>query len=78
MVLDARVEQRLRHSGIIHFAMAVATITNQVDDNIGMEGLPIVSSNGGHTQHGGFVLCVDMEDWNRQPLRHVRRKTRSI
>ncbi len=71
MILDLCVTQRLRDGRVVHFAVAMAAVTDQVDDHIGVEGIPVFHGQRGDTDCGLGIFCVDMEDGNRQPLADV-------
>ena len=45
MILDTFVEERLRNGGIVHFAVAVATVADEVDDHIAAKFGAIFSSH---------------------------------
>src|SRR6476660_8326398 len=45
MTLDAFVQARLGDGGIVYFAVAVAAITNQIDDHIARESGAVISGD---------------------------------
>jgi hypothetical protein len=71
MIFDLCVAQRLRDGGIVDFAVAVAAVSDEVDDHIGVELVAILGGEGGDADDGSRVLGVDVEDGDRQALGEV-------
>jgi hypothetical protein len=78
MILDARVAARLRHGRVVNLAVSVTTIANEIDDDVGVEGRAIVRGQSGDADNSFGVLCVDVEDGNRQALGEVRGEARAV
>ena len=76
MRLDFPVAQRLRDRGIVHFAVAVATVADHVDDHRRAERVAIFDRHPADAHDGVRILRVHMENRNLQPLGQVGRKTR--
>src|SRR5208283_3156363 len=64
MTLDAFVEARLGDGGIIHFAVPVTSVANEVNDHIRTKLRAIIRSETAHAHHGIGILGIDVEDGN--------------
>src|SRR5258708_4832977 len=51
-ILDDRVATRLSHGRIVHLAMPMLPVANQIDHDIGVEALPIFRRNRSTSDHG--------------------------
>jgi hypothetical protein len=78
VVLDERVAARLRDGGVVDFAVAVAAIADEVDDNIGAELVAIVGGDGGDAHDSFGVFGVDVEDGNRKALGEIAGEARGV
>jgi hypothetical protein len=78
MLLDRLVQQRLGDGGIVHFAVAVAPVADQVDDHVGAELVAILGGDAGDAHHGIDVFTIDVKDGNRLPPRQLRGETRGV
>ncbi len=78
MLLDLLVEQRLRDGGIVDFAVAVAPVADEIDDNIGAELVAIVHGHAGHANDGVDIFGVDVEDRDRLAARDARGEARRV
>src|SRR5262249_47849169 len=78
MVLDGFVKERLSNRGVIYFAVPVATIADQIDDNVGAKAIAILDSKSPDAHHGIDIFRIHMEDWDRLPTRDLRRESRGI
>ena len=65
------VAARLRDGRIVHFAVAVAAIADQIDHDVGVEAVPILGGDRGDANHGIRILGIDVEDRDRQALGDV-------
>ena len=66
VILDARVANRLRDSRVVHFAVPVTTVAEQVDDDIGSECVAVFEREARNANDSVGVLCIHMEDGDRQ------------
>ena len=64
MFFDLFVEQRLRDGGIVHLAVAMATIPDQVDHHVSAEGVAVFGGQASHAQCCVHILAVHVEDGN--------------
>ena len=78
MILDLGVAQRLGDGRVVHLAVAVAAVTDQVDDHIGVERVAVFDRHRGHTNGGLGILCVHVEDGNRQPFADIGGEARRV
>src|SRR5208337_4314153 len=62
MVFDARVEERLSDGGIVHFAVAVAAVADEVNDHVGVEFGAIFRGEAANAHDGVGIFGVDVED----------------
>ena len=69
---DLAVHQWLGEGGLVGFVVAVAAITEQVDDDVLLEGLPVLDGEPGDVDHRLGVVAVDVEDRRLDHLRDVR------
>ena len=65
MLFDCLVHQGLGDGGVVHFAVAVTAIADEVDDDIGAEFVAVLGGNARDAHDRIDVLTVDMEnrDW---------------
>ena len=78
MLFDPLVQQRLRDGGVVHFAVAVTAIADQVDHDVGAELVTIFHRHAAHAHHGVHVFAVDVKDWNRLAPRDARCEPRGM
>ena len=78
MVLDLAIEQRLGDGGIVHLAVAVAAIADQVDHHVAVKAIAIFERQRAHAHHRLGIFAVDVEDGDRLPLRQVGGKARRV
>ena len=62
MVFDEGVAARLGDGGVVDFAVAVAAVADEIDDDVGVEGMAVVGGDAGHAQDSVGVFGVDVED----------------
>ena len=74
MVFDSRIQRRMRDRRIVHFAVSVSTIADQIDDHVALERAAVLCRELSCADDSRDVLSVDMKNRNRQPLRHISRK----
>ena len=65
MSLDGLVKERLRDGGIVDFAVAMATISNHVDDDVGAEGVAVFERHASHANDGVHIFRIHVKDGNR-------------
>jgi hypothetical protein len=63
---DRLVEERLGDRRVVHLAVAVAAVADQVDDHVVAEAVAVLDRQPRHPHHGVRVLAVDVEDRDRQ------------
>src|SRR5215469_2305371 len=73
MFLDLAIEDGLRVAGVVAFVMAVAAITDHIDDDIFFELLPVVESNLNYSYGGFRIVSVDMKNGCLDATGHVGR-----
>src|SRR6266404_3495776 len=78
VTLDAVVQARLRDRGVIHFAVAVAAVADEVHDNVAAKLRAIVSGKLPHAHHGVGIFAIDVKDGNRLTLRNIRSESRGM
>ena len=71
MVLDGGVAAGLGDGGVVDFAVAVAAVADEVDDDVGVEAVAVFGGDGGDADDGVGVLGVDVEDGDGQALGEV-------
>ena len=65
MLFDLLVEQRLGDGGIVDFAVAVAAVADEIDDDVGAEFVAVFGGDAGDADDGIDVFAIDVEDGNR-------------
>ena len=78
MVLDALVQARLRDGGIVHFAVAMPAIADQVDDHVGTKFGAIFRGQTAHADHGIGIFRVDVENRHALAARDARSEMRRV
>ncbi len=78
MVLNALVEPRLRDSGVVNFAVAVAAIADNVHHNVAAELRAIFRGEVADAHDSVGVFRVDVENRDRLPFGKVRSKARGM
>src|SRR5260370_2773079 len=78
MVFDGFIKLRLGDGRVIHFAVAVTPVADQIDDYVVGEGVPIVQGHAADSYHRVNVSCIDMKTRNILAARKLRRKTRRV
>ena len=78
MVLDAFVEERLGDGGIVHFAVAVAAVADEVDDHVGIEIRAIFGGEAADAHDGVGIFRVDVEDGNALAARDAGSEARGM
>ena len=71
LCLNQVVHQRLGHRGVVAFVVPAATVADDVDDHIALEGLAVGKSEFSDTEHGFGVIAVDVENRRLDGLRHI-------
>ena len=62
MVFDFLVEQGLGDGGIVDFAVTVAAVADEVDDDVGAEVVAVFGGEAGDADDSIHVFAVDVED----------------
>ena len=78
VVLDFGVAEGLGDGGVVDFGVAVAAVTDEVDDDVGVEGLAVVGGEGGDADDGFGVLGIDVEDGDGETLGEVGGEARGV
>ena len=78
MLFDFLVEKRLRDGGIVDFAVAVAAVADEIDDDVGAELVAVLGGHAGDADHGVNVFAVDVEDGNRLAARDAGGEARGV
>ena len=78
MLFDGLVEQRLGDGGIVDFAVAVAAVADQVDDDIGAELVAVFERHAADADHGIDIFRIHVKDGNRLAAREVGGETRGV
>ncbi len=76
MFFDQFVAQRLGDSGVVHFAVTVTPVPDQIDDHIIAKSVAIFQGNASDAHHGIDIFRVDVEDRDRLPPGKLCRKSR--
>ena len=71
MIFDLRVAQRLGDGGVVDFAVPVAAITDEVDDNVGVELVAVLGGEGGDAHECRGVFGVDVKDGDGEALGQI-------
>ena len=64
--------------GVVGFVVAVATVADEVDDDVGVEALAVLGGDGGDAHGGVGVFAVDVEDGDGQALGEVGGEARGV
>ena len=78
MLLDEGVAARLGDGGVVGFVVAVATVADEVDDDVGVEALAVLGGDGGDADGGVGIFAVDVEDGDGQALGEVGGEARGV
>ena len=78
VVLDPGVAEGLGDGGVVDFGVAVAAVADEVDDDVGVEGLAVFGGDGGDADDGLGVFCVDVEDGDGEALGEVGGEARGV
>ena len=76
VLFDRFVHERLGDRGVVHFAMAVAAIADQVYDNVAAELVAVLRCDASDSQDSVDILAVHVKNGNRLPPRQLRGKVR--
>ena len=71
MRFDFAIAQRLGDGGIVHFAMAVAAIADQVHDDRRAEGIAIIERDFAHADDGIRIFRIHVENRHGQALGEI-------
>ena len=78
MLLDRLVHERLRHRGIVHFAMAMTAVSDQVHYHVGAKLVAIFRRDARDPHHRVHIFAVHVEDRNRLPPRQLGGESRRV
>jgi hypothetical protein len=68
---DGGVTARLGDRGVVSFVVAVATVADEVDDDVGAEALAVLGGDSSDSHGGVGVFAVDVEDGDRETLGEI-------
>jgi hypothetical protein len=71
VLADHLVHHRLRGGRFVRFVVAVAAITDQIDDHVLAEALAVRQRQARDEHHGFRIVAVDVEDRRLEHLRDV-------
>ena len=72
MVLDPFIQQRLRNRRIVHFAVPVPPITNQVHHNFAAKNRAVFRRHASRARNRVRILGIYVENRNVLPFRQIR------
>jgi hypothetical protein len=72
VALDLRVHERLGVARLVALVVTPAPVTDEVDDDVLLEALPVLVGEGGHVHHGLGVVAVHVQDGGLHHLGDVR------
>src|SRR5262249_51754857 len=78
MLFDRPIEKRLRNRRIVDFAMSMATIADEIDDNITLERIAIVGSDLCHSNHGVYVFRIHVKNGDGLTLGQIGSEARRL
>src|SRR5262249_37896209 len=78
VIFDAVIEQRLGDGGVVDFAVPVATVGDEVDDDVAAESGAIVGCNLSYAHDGIGIFSIYVENGNGLALGDIRCKTRRM
>ena len=78
MLFNLFVEERLSDGGIVDFAVAVATVADQIDDDIGAELVAVFNCEASDANHRVHIFSIDVEDGDRLAARDAGREARGM
>src|ERR1700682_4111911 len=78
MILDALVKERLSDGGIVDFAVAVAAVTDDVDDYVAAEGRAVFRGKFSDAHDRVRVFGVDVEDRHGLPFGDIGGEARRM
>src|ERR1700683_4649096 len=78
MRLDFAVAQRLRDGGIVHFAVAVLAIADQIDHYRAREFVAVIGGDAPDADHRVRIFRIHVKDRNRLALGQIGRKARRV
>ena len=65
------VHQRLRHRRVVTLVVATASVTHEVDDDVGVEFLAVLERHFCHAKNSFGVVTVDVENGRLDGFRDV-------
>ena len=78
MFFNHFVDQRLSNGWIIHFAVAMATIADQVNHDVAAKCVAIIERQPRYADHCIYVFGIDMENGYVLAAGKLRRKQRRM
>src|SRR6267378_2774895 len=78
MILDAFVHARLGDSGIVHFAMTVAPVADDIDDHVAAKLSAVVGGQLAYAHDGVRIFAIDVKHRNILALGNIRGESRGL
>src|SRR5271166_3075011 len=78
MLFNFFVEQRLSNGGVVHFAVAVAAIADEIDHYVCAEAVAVLRSEAGNANDGVHIFAVDVKDGDRLAARDAGGEPRGM
>ena len=78
MILDFRVQERLRDGGVVHFAVAVAPVSDQVDHHVAAKRGTIFERDLSHAHDRVRIFSVHMKNGHGLALGQGRGEARGL
>src|ERR1700692_2519264 len=78
MFFDRFVHERLRHGGIVDFAMPVPPVADKIDDHVRSKFVAVLGGDSRYADYGIHVFAVHMKNWNRLPPCQLCREARGM
>src|SRR5208282_5210858 len=78
MFFDLLIEKRLRDGRVVDFAVTVAAVADEIDDNVGAELVAVFDGHTGDADDGVDVFAVDVKDGDGLAARDAGREARGV
>src|SRR5437879_13351478 len=78
MFFDGLIQQGLGDGRVVHLAMPVPAVANEIDDNITSKGVAILQRNTRHAHYRVHILAIDMKNGNGLAFGNVGSKGRRV
>ncbi len=78
MVFNGFIKPRLGDSGVVHFTVTVAAISDEVNDHVAGEGVAVIQGHAADAQNCIHIFGIHVKDRNTLAAGKLRRKTRRV